>query len=319
MTSKTDESLSIGIVIPTYKPPHDQLTGLITTIQQSPSEVIIFIVDSSSNDGTVELAEKLGVDTRVISQNEFNHGATREYARQYLGTDIVVMLTQDVCPVGTDFLEKLVQPMMSNNSIAVTYARQVAHPGASIFESLPRDFNYGAQSYVRSISDIDEYGVHTFFSSDSCAAYRNSSLNEIGGFDPVLTSEDYFAVAKLLLKGYKIAYVAESIVIHSHSYTLWQEFRRYFDTGYVRAENPFVQELVGQAEARGMGYVHVLLTKLIKETPWLIPYAVLQSGIKFLGYRTGFSIGRKLPDKLKAMLSMQCFYWHSKYYKNIQN
>ena len=44
---------------------------------------------------------------------------------------------------------------------------------------------------------------------------RGTSLNEIGGFDPVLTSEDYFAVAKLLLKGYKIAYVAESVVVHS--------------------------------------------------------------------------------------------------------
>ena len=319
MVSQTTGTLSIGIVIPTYKPPHDQLTGLITKIQKSPCDVTILIIDSSSNDGTVELAEKLGVDTRVIPQSEFNHGATREYARQYLGTDIVVMLTQDVSPVGTEFLEKLVLPLMNNDSIAVTYARQMAHPGASVFESFPRDFNYGAKSYIRSISDIDKYGVHTFFSSDSCAAYRNSSLNEIGGFDPVLTSEDYFAVAKLLVKGYKIAYVAESIVIHSHSYTLWQEFQRYFDTGYVRAENPFVQELVGHAEKRGMGFVHVLLTRLLKETPCLIPYAVLQSGIKLLGYRTGFSIGRKLPDKLKAMLSMQRFYWHSKYYKNIQN
>ncbi len=319
MISLTEGSPSIGIIIPTYKPPHDQLTKLLKKIQQSLSDVLILVIDSSSNDGTVEIAEKLGVATLVIPQVEFNHGATREYARQYLGTDIVVMLTQDVSPVGTDFLEKLLQPLLSNDSIAVTYARQVARHGAGILESFPREYNYGEQSYVRSIKDINEYGVHTFFSSDSCAAYRSSCLNEIGGFQPVLTSEDYFAVARLLIRGYEIAYVAESVVIHSHAYTLRQEFQRYFDTGYVRAEHPFVQELVGSAETRGVGFIHVLLSRLIKEAPLMIPYAAVQTGVKFLGYRTGFSLGRKLPDRLKVLLSMQSFYWRSNYYKQTQN
>lgn len=79
----------------------------------------------------------------------------------------------------------------------------------------------------------------------------------------------------------------------------------------MRAENPFVQDLVGNAEKRGMGFINALLKKLAKEAPLLIPYAVLQTGVKFLGYLVGFYLGRKLPDKLKVMFSMQSFYWSS--------
>ena len=76
------------------------------------------------------------------------------------------------------------------------------------------------------------------------------------GGTSVLTNENYFAVADLLQKGYKIA---AAVVKHSHRYTLWQEFQRYFDTGYVRAKNPLIQQLVAQAESRGVEFVAALL------------------------------------------------------------
>lgn len=58
-------------------------------------ETEILVIDSSSNDGTVELAASMGVEAIVIPQSEFNHGTTREMGRKLLGTDIICMLTQD--------------------------------------------------------------------------------------------------------------------------------------------------------------------------------------------------------------------------------
>jgi len=127
----------------------------------------------------------------------------------------------------------------------------------------------------------------------------------------VLTNEDYFAVADLLQKDYKIAYVADAIVKHSHRYTLWQEFQRYFDTGYVRSENPIIQTLVGQAEARGVGFVSALLKRVWQESLILIPYAIIQSLMKWLGYRIGF-YGVLLPVCLRKKMSQQSYYWNSR-------
>jgi rhamnosyltransferase len=88
--------------------------------------------------------------------------------------------------------------------------------------------------------------------------------------------------------GYKVAYVPSAVVRHSHRYTLWQEFQRYFDTGNVRAQNPLIQQLAGQAENRGVGFLMAFLKHLWQTQPLLIPYALLQSVVKWLGYRVGF-------------------------------
>jgi len=109
--------------------------------------------------------------------------------------------------------------------------------------------------------------------------------------------------------------VADAVVKHSHRYSLWQEFQRYFDTGYVWAQNPIIQNLVGQAESRGMGFVAALLKEVWQTQPVLIPYAGIQSMIKWLGYRIGF-YGRYLPFSLRTRLSMQAYYWSSRYFKD---
>ncbi len=289
----------------------DHLARCLPPVLGSSLRPRVLVVNSSSQDGTVEAARGLGAETLVVPRREFNHGATREKARKHLGTPIVVMLTPDAYLENEETLGKLVQPLLEERA-SVSYARQTARVGADFFESFPRQYNYPATSHVRSIADVATHGVYTFFCSNSCAAYRNTALDEIGGFQPVLTNEDYFAAARLLRQGHKIAYVAEAVACHSHRYTLLAEFRRYFDTGYVRAENPWVNEIVGQAEKRGLGFASAMLRELARTKPWLIPYAMAQTGAKWAGYRTGFLFYRA-PVRLKRRLSAQDYYWTSEF------
>lgn len=273
----------------------------------------IVVFDSESRDGTASVVSRFReVEFVQINRRDFNHGATREFARKYLGTDVVVMMTQDIIPV-PGFLEKLVAPLESGMA-AVSYARQLPHRSADIFEAFPRFFNYGEEDELRSLKDIPKYGVYTFFCSDSCSAYLNSALDEIGGFEAVLTNEDYFAVAKLLKKGANIAYVAKACVHHSHSYTLKEEFKRYFDNGYVRGKYKWVNELVGQAEARGASMAKSFLVALARRRPWMLPYAILQLGAKWLGFRVGY-FGSCFPSFWCRMFSSQPYYWNSYYYQ----
>jgi rhamnosyltransferase len=275
------------------------------------SKYSILILDSSSTDDTIKICKRFVCDIKIISRSDFNHGATREMARNLVDTEIVVFLTQDAIPVDNT-IELLITPIQAGRASA-SYARQIPRTGANIFEAFQRVFNYGSKPQVRSIKNVDKYGVYTFFCSNSCAAWSNTALDKIGGFKPTLTNEDYIACAELLIKGLKVAYVPEAKVIHSHKYSLFDEFRRMFDTGYVRAERPWIQEMVGNASKRGAGYFVALIKKLALENPFLIPYAFLQTTFKYIGYKIGFN-ALKFPKWLKKSLSGQKYYWTSKYY-----
>ncbi|VCW13919.1 hypothetical protein BANRA_01245 [Escherichia coli] len=47
-----------------------------------------------------------------------------------------------------------------------------------------------------------------------------------------------YYTAKAILAGYKVAYVADAVVKHSHNYSPIDEFKRYFDIGvFMRMKN----------------------------------------------------------------------------------
>lgn len=299
---------SIGVVVITHEA-RRHLRRCLPVFLASTLKPRVLVVNSSSADGTVELARELGAEVLVIPRNEFNHGATRELARRRLGTDIVVMVTPDAYASDPLFLDKLVSPLVAGTA-DVSYARQLPHDGADIFESFPRQFNYPETSHVRSLADVGSWGIYTFFCSNSCAAWRNRMLDEVGGFEATLTNEDYFTVAKILRAGGRIAYVAEAEIQHSHRYTIVQEFTRYFDTGYVRAENPRITDLAGRAERRGASFAKGLIRTLLRRSPLLIPYAVLQLAAKWLGFRIGF-LSYRAPRGWCRACSAQSYFWDS--------
>lgn len=297
---------TIGCAIVTYRA-HHHMPHCLKPLIASPLRPKILVVDSSSDDATVETAQRLGAHTLVIPKSKFNHGTTRELARQHLGTDIVCMLTQDAYMANANSLEKLVAPILDKRA-SIAYARQLPHKGAGFFESFPREYNYPAESHIRSINDIERYGVFTFFCSNSCAAYSNAAIDEIGGFENVLLGEDTVATAKLLRKGHKIAYAAEALVHHSHRYSLWDEFTRNFDTGIARKGYADLLDCKGGDTKRGMDYMQTMLKRLAKEKPHLIPYAIAHGLFKWTGYQAG-KHSANAPIWLKKALSSQKFYW----------
>jgi len=302
-----DSQIGVAFITHTSK---RHLAKSLPPILGSSMQPRVLVINSSSNDGTVEEARRLGAETLVIPRAKFNHGLTRELARKQLGTPIVVMMTPDAYPASHDLIERLTEPLRSENAEA-SYARQIPHEGAGILEAFPRRFNYPPQSDLRTIADTERLGVFTFFFSDTCSAYLNQALDEVGGFEPVLTNEDTFAAARLLRRGRRIAYVADAVVRHSHSYSLWQEFARSFDTGYARSLHTELLAAPGRDEARGRRFVAGLMREMAREHRYsLIPYAILQTAIKFAGYEIGRT-GRRLPVSWRRRLSSQDYYWTS--------
>ena len=79
----------------------------------------MLVVNSSSRDGTVELAQEMGAETLVVARRDFNHGTTRELARKVLGTDIAVMITPDAIASGPEMLSALVRPLIMDSAIGL--------------------------------------------------------------------------------------------------------------------------------------------------------------------------------------------------------
>ncbi len=308
MIVKTGSDPTVGVVIPTFQAVH-HLPHCLPPLLRSPLKPRRCILDSSSTDGTVELARAMGAQVVVIPQREFNHGTTREKGRQIVGTSIVVMVTQDAYATSPEMLERLVQPIVEKRA-SIAYARQLPHKGVGFLGAFARRFNYPPRSHIRGIEDAATYGAYTFFCSNSCAAYCNQALDEIGGFSPVLFGEDTLVVSQLLHKLHRIAYVAEAEVYHSHEYPLKQEFFRHFDMGLARREYHHWLAIAGSDQERGKRYVKTLLRELWDTSPSSIPYALCQTLVKFCGYRLGRA-SLHAPLWMKKRLSSQPAYWES--------
>lgn len=303
---------TVGVAVLTLNAKH-HLQSCLPPFLESPLAPKVLVVDSSSTDGTGQEARRLGAEVLTIAKGEFNHGLTREKARKHLGTDIAVMVTQDAYPVDHFVLEKLVLPILEKKA-SISYARQIPHDGAGFFEAFARQFNYPKEGHIRGIEDLNQYGVYTFFCSNSCAAYSNQALDEINGFRNVLLGEDTVAAALLLRKGHKVAYAADALVKHSHDYTLLEEFQRYFDTGLARKDYHALLQCGSSDRARGSAYAAKLFEQILKEKPSFLPYGCAHIFCKWLGYRLG-QLSYKAPLWWKKVLSSQKFYWNSQQMK----
>lgn len=307
------KKLTVGVAVITYKDKR-HLENCLPPLVNSSIKPKVLVFNSSSEDGTVELAKKLGAETLVIPRTEMNHGWAREISRKTLETDIVVMMTPDAY-AKPDMLEKLIQPIIEGKA-QIAYARQIAHDGANIIARFGREFNFPDESNIRSIKDAPKYGRYTGFCSDACTAWLNKALDEIGGFRWTLSGEDAIASAMILRKGHKIAYVAEAVVNHSHNYTPQKEFVRHFDTGMYRKQWDKVLDLGGGSDQkRGTTYAIALLTHVFKNEPSMLPIAFLQLAMGWLGYQFGKFCYHRAPDWLYKKVSPADFFWNSTGYK----
>lgn len=225
--------MDISVIIPTLNAEHEIEALLIALERQSIQPNEILVVDSASEDKTIELVQKhKGVRLLQIDRQDFNHGTTRDMALNESSGDFVCFLTQDAVPVSGDYLKWLVNPMVEDSNIALVSGRQLPKADARRFEQLVRCFNYPDSPSVRSKCDLEKLGIKTFFASDACSAYRRTAYLECGGFDHVNTNEDMLMAARLITSGMKVAYEPRAEVYHSHNLTPFQQFARNRAVGF---------------------------------------------------------------------------------------
>ena len=300
----------VALVIPTLNGGElfKQLLASIANQSYQPCRKII--IDSASTDTSLVEAKKHGFEIVSISREAFNHGLTRQQGVEMVeDADIIIFLTQDAILADNESFSRLIASF-SNSDIGAAYGRQLPHNNAAPIEAHARYFNYSAVSRIKSLEDAPVLGIKTAFISNSFAAYRRSTLMNVGGFPSnTILSEDTYVAAKMLLNGWKIAYCAEAQVYHSHNYSFIQEFKRYFDIGVIQARESWIRDKFGQAEGEGFRYIVSEMNFLWKNHyKYLIPSACIRTVLKYMGYKLGLW-EKKIPLSIKRLISMHSQYW----------
>lgn len=329
--------MDIDVIIPVYRPGED-LVALLNRLYAQTVEIHkIILVEtldkeektSMEEETSAEGAESMESETSAeeaetslllhlqkkykkielysVKKEDFDHGMTRRMAVEKSDADIFVMMTQDALPADRKLIEKLTAPLMGD--IAVSYARQLPRKNCRAIERFTRRFNYPEESLLKGKENLQVLGIKTYFCSDVCAAYRREIYEKLGGFvEKAIFNEDMLFAAKAVEAGYKIMYAAEARVLHSHNYSISQQFRRNFDLGVSQAEHPEVFKKVPSEKEGG---------RMVKKTTeylfttgkvFLIPYFYLQCMGKYAGYFLGKHY-KMLPAKTIKKCTANEAYW----------
>lgn len=301
--------MDIQIIIPIYKPDNKFIKLLEMIKQQSLKNIPVLIIDSGSDKQYLNEIADMNCTVKDIDSKDFNHGGTRQMgADMFPDKDIYIYLTQDAILADKFSIENIVKAF-DNKQIGCAYGRQLPHKNADAFATHARLFNYKDKSYIRSIKDKEKYGMKTVFLSNSFAAYRKIALKAVGGFPTnTILGEDMYVAAKMVLANWSIAYCANAKVFHSHNYTPWQEFKRYFDIGVFHHKESWIRNTFGNAEGEGQKFVKSEMKYLLRKNPLLLIEMVFRDGLKFIGYRLGLN-EQFLPLKIKQSFSMNKKYW----------
>ena len=292
----------ISIIIPTLNAQYT-ITNVLHNLAKQGLSSETLLMDSSSTDKTLKLSRSCHAKSFVIPLQSFNHSSTRNIgARQGKG-DILVFMTQDALPYDDCCLKNLIKPLQDPQIVA-SFGRQVPRPDASPTEKFTRLFNYPDTPAVKGLEDIPRLGIKTFFFSNVCSAIKTKEFKELGGFpENIIMFEDLIFAAKAILKGYKIAYVPEAKVWHSHNFSLLQQFRRYQDAGISLLNNSWIFEYT-KANKEGVEFLKRQIVYLSRnhQYQW-IPYAIAESAFKFAGFWLGLHgiNPRKTTSKISSV------------------
>lgn len=234
--------MNVEIICPLYNA-EDYLKKLDKSLKRQKNVEVqkISYILTESMDDTKKILDSISATYTTILKNEFSHSLSRENIAMKSKSDILVFITQDIEIKNDDWLEKLINPIIKNEAEA-SFSKQLTK--YDDIEKYTREKNYPEKSYIVSEKDIPKLGLGTFFFSDAASAIKTQIFKELNGYDKksLPTNEDMYIAYKLITNGYRIKYCADSIVYHSHKFTLKQLYKRYYDTGVFFKQNNYLDK-----------------------------------------------------------------------------
>jgi len=234
------------VVIPTKNAgPGFRQTLEMIFAQQVPYPFEVIVVDSGSQDATLDICHEFSVRLLRILPKSFNHGATRNYAISQAQGEFIILTVQDAVPADEGWMDALVRNLIDDPEVAGAYGRQLPRPDSSYLAKQRNRLWYkrlGDKRIVHQITDVAE--LNTLTIEEKCLVVRFDNVNgcmsrsvwEQYQFPPYMYAEDIGWALEVLQAGYKIVYDPTARVLHSHDRGLDYELRRAYIDAKVVAE-----------------------------------------------------------------------------------
>src|SRR5580765_5040320 len=177
----------------------------------------LIVIDSGSTDGSVELIRRSAPRHFVqIAHTEYNPSRVLNRGMELARSDFGIFLNADATPQGTNWLHPLVTALEDPQTAAV-FGRQIPRPDCqAVF----------AHDYERCFGAARESAKWEHFFSMASSGIRKDIWEKRGFNDRMQYSEDDEYTRWCRAQGFRVVYVPESVVMHSHNYTAAQAWKR---------------------------------------------------------------------------------------------
>jgi len=250
----------------------------------------LFFVLTETNDSSLDILNKLNLKFDKINKEDFSHSLTREKFALESKADIIVFITQDIVIESDLWLFNLTKDIIEG-SVDASYSRQISK--YNNLEKYTREKNYPNESRIVTKKDIKELGLRAFFFSDASSAIRKDTFIKLNGYDnkDLPISEDMYIAYKLITNGYKIKYCSDSVVYHSHNFTLKELYNRYKLTGMFFKQNSCMNDY--KTNKTGSNLAKYVLKRAIHDKNIKVLLRFIPDMMaRYIGMKVGKSYGK---------------------------
>jgi rhamnosyltransferase len=267
--------------------------ALAALASQSYKAFTLYNVDSGSTDGTLEAVKAFNPDPSLVFEikpEEYVPGPVLNMMVEKTTEPIVVFLNADAIPQDDTWLETLLAPIFNDDADA-TVSKQIPRDCACFIDKY--DFERAYYS-ARTVEKSPE-----FFSAVACA-FRRELWEETKFYDKGY-AEDIAWSKVCQEKGARFQLVLESVVEHSHNYTMKGLYRKRYRHGVAYVT-------IYDAQPNAARQVFLCCKELVRDLLYTlrrfrldtIPYNIVHRLIIHVAYYLGERDERHRRDKQES-------------------
>ena len=179
----------------------------------------LIVIDSGSTDGSVDLIRAARPAHFIqIRHEDYNPSRVMNHGMQLARAEFAIFLNADATPQGKNWLRPLVMALLEPE-VAAVFGRQIPRPDCQAVY---------AHDYERCFGPNRESTQWDHFFSMVSSGLRKDIWSHRGFLEKMQYSEDDEYTRWCREQGYRVVYVPESVVMHSHNYTPQQAYKRSF-------------------------------------------------------------------------------------------